>query len=253
MSPEALKQSTTPKKILMITGWGVGTAPLQPLQEALQHAGHKVQLIDIFDIHCPQQLRNVVELAQGSEVLIGWSLGGQLAWYVAQYILQHTGIAKTVITLASNPCFVQNTQIQPQWLNAMPIEEFQQFTVNFQQDSEQTLKQFYLNICRGSVTAKADWRQLSQRANPPSIPVLATGLKLLQDLNFLHIFQSYPALNHHIFAMQDTLIPCEIIQNIQQISANFSSFSLLQQTSHSFPFTQVEATLQEIEIFLQKV
>ena len=41
-----------PKKILLITGWGVGTAPLMPLQQALQ----QVELPVSFKLRYPHQL-----------------------------------------------------------------------------------------------------------------------------------------------------------------------------------------------------
>ncbi len=113
-------------KILLITGWGVGVEPLQSLKLHLDKKGFETQLINIFDVLDPKfqaQLNLVAEV----DVVIGWSLGGQLATQLVDNFYQRTGQTKTLITLASNPCFVAH----PDWQTAMPTDVFSQFKASF--------------------------------------------------------------------------------------------------------------------------
>ena len=92
--------------ILLITGWGGGTQLLEPLQHKLQQQGYIVELINIFNAFDAETLQHHVELARRFDVIIGWSLGGQLATLLVQQLEQQFSEQKILISLASNPCFV---------------------------------------------------------------------------------------------------------------------------------------------------
>ena len=124
--------------ILLITGWGGGTNLLHSLQQALQQQGHEVELINIFNAFDQDVLQHKAEWAHQFDVIIGWSLGGQLASLLVDEIEQHYAEQKILITLASNPCFVANDT----WQTAMPPQTFQVFKQSFEQDAVATLKKF---------------------------------------------------------------------------------------------------------------
>ena len=67
------------QNILLITGWGGGTKLLASLKQALEAKGHTVELINIFNALDEHILQEQVEKAKDFDVIIGWSLGGQLA------------------------------------------------------------------------------------------------------------------------------------------------------------------------------
>lgn len=94
------------QKILLITGWGGGAQLLQPLQYHLIQQGYQVELWNIFNALDPQIVHEKVIEAQKYDVIIGWSLGGQLATILVDHIEQKFQQQKILITLASNPCFV---------------------------------------------------------------------------------------------------------------------------------------------------
>ena len=73
-------------KILLITGWGGGTELLKPLHEALEQKGHNVERMNIFNALDEDILQQQVEHAMKFNVIIGWSLGGQLATLLANQI-----------------------------------------------------------------------------------------------------------------------------------------------------------------------
>ena len=116
-------------KILLITGWGGGAELLKPLHEALEQKGHIVERLNIFNALYEDILQQQVERAVKFDVILGWSLGGQLATLLVHQIEKQYAEQKILITLASNPCFVA----QESWSNAMPVETFQQFNFFFTQ------------------------------------------------------------------------------------------------------------------------
>ena len=100
------------KNVLLITGWGGGTKLLQPLKQQLESADFQVKLLNIFDVLDAEILQKNVEIAKDFDVLIGWSLGGQLATILADEISKQYQQNKVLITLGSNPCFVANATMR---------------------------------------------------------------------------------------------------------------------------------------------
>lgn len=234
--------------ILLITGWGGGTQLLEPLQHKLQQQGHHVELINIFNALDTDILQQHVELAHRFDVIMGWSLGGQLATLLTQQLQQQYAEQKTLITLASNPCFVA----QPNWSTAMPQETFKQFKLSFQQDAVATLKRFGFLVCQGADSAKKDFIQMQKLIKPQPISLLEQGLVLLEQLNLTKTLAHYTGRQLHVFAQHDALVPCEIIQNMQQLLTENVKFVSIEHASHGFPHFHVEQTMQIIEDFLKQ-
>ncbi|SLA12173.1 Uncharacterised protein [Mycobacteroides abscessus subsp. abscessus] len=59
------------QQILLITGWGGGTALLNPLQQALTAHGFRVELINIFNAADTQVMQQQVEFARQFDVIMG--------------------------------------------------------------------------------------------------------------------------------------------------------------------------------------
>ncbi|XZT77021.1 hydrolase [Acinetobacter baumannii] len=232
-------------KILLITGWGVGIEPLHSLKLDLTKAGYDTQLINIFNVlggNFHEQLDFLTDI----DVVVGWSLGGQLATYLIDFFYKQTGQTKTLITLASNPCFVAITS----WHTAMPADVFSQFKASFLQNPQATLKRFYYLITLGSSQAKQDWLSVQNIANPPSNKLLLEGLQMLEQLNLVDNLKTYPGRQLHLFAEQDNVIPCKIMENFKDIATENMSYKLIKDATHAFPYLQVERTIEEICQFL---
>ena len=236
------------KSILLITGWGGGTQLLEPLQHKLQQQGYVVELINIFNALDTDVLQQHVELAHRFDVIMGWSLGGQLATLLVQQLEQQYAEQKTLITFASNPCFVA----QPNWSTAMSQETFKQFKLSFQQDAVATLKRFGFLVCQGADSAKKDFIQMQKLIKPQPISLLEQGLVLLEQLNLAKTLAHYTGQQLHVFAQQDALVPCEIIPNMQQLLAENVKVVSIEHASHGFPCFQVEQTMQIIEDLLKQ-
>ncbi|MFV5192110.1 MULTISPECIES: hydrolase [Acinetobacter] len=234
-------------KILLITGWGGGTELLKPLHEALEQKGHRVERINIFNALDEDILQQQVEHAVKFDVIVGWSLGGQLATLLVDQIQQQYAEQKVLITLASNPCFVA----QADWSTAMPVETFMQFKKSFEQDAISTLKRFGLLVCQGANSAKKDFVGMQKLIRPQSIALLRQGLQLLEQLNLVELYENYQGKQLHVFAEHDALVPYQVIRNIDDLAAKNLSVISIEGASHGFPCFMVEQTVQIIEDFIQ--
>lgn len=234
-------------RILLITGWGGGAELLKPLHEALEQKGHSVERINIFNVLNDDVLQQHVELAVKCDVIIGWSLGGQLATILINQIQQQYAEQKVLITLASNPCFVA----QADWMTAMPVESFMQFKQSFEQDAITTLKRFGLLVCQGASSAKKDFIAMQKLIRPQPIALLRDGLQLLEQLNLVELYENYQGRQLHVFAEYDALVPHQVMQKTKDLAANNSSIVSVEGASHGFPCFMVEQTVQIIEDFIQ--
>ena len=235
------------QRILLITGWGGGTQLLHALQQQLQQT-HEVELINIFNAFDAVVLQQQIELARAFDVIIGWSLGGQLATLLVDQIEQHYAEAKILITLASNPCFV----VQDAWQTAMPQATFQSFKQSFNEDAIATLKRFGYMVCQGVASSKADFVNLQSLIQPQSLQRLQQGLVLLEQLNVTDILKNYTGKQYHIFAEQDVLVSHEIVHNIQQFAAKFLKVELIE-GSHAFPVFNFETLTRKICQYLAEI
>ncbi|RPE27449.1 pimeloyl-[acyl-carrier protein] methyl ester esterase [Acinetobacter sp. BIGb0102] len=236
------------QKILLITGWGGGAELLKPLHEALEKQGHVVERINIFNALDDDMLQQHVELAVKFDVIIGWSLGGQLATILVNQIQQQYTQQKVLITLASNPCFV----VQSDWSAAMPVDTFMQFKQSFEQDAITTLKRFGLLVCQGASSAKKDFLTMQKLIRPQPIASLRDGLQLLEQLNLVEMYKNNQGGQLHVFAEHDALVPYQVVCNLDNLSAKNLSIVSVEGASHGFPCFMVEQTVQIIEDFLNE-
>lgn len=234
------------KKILLITGWGGGAELLKPLHDALEQKGYLVQRINIFNALDNEVLQQHVELAVKFDVIVGWSLGGQLATLLVNQIQLQYDEQKLLITLASNPCFVAQTN----WTTAMSVETFIQFKQSFEQDAITTLKRFGLLVCQGANSAKKDFLAMQKLIRPQAIALLRDGLQLLEQLNLVGLYENYQGRQLHVFAEHDALVPYQVVQNMQNLAAKNLTVVSIDDASHAFPCFMVEHTVQVIEDFI---
>ncbi|MCU4414808.1 hydrolase [Acinetobacter sp. WU_MDCI_Axc73] len=235
------------QSILLITGWGGGEKLLNPLKQLLEQQGYTVELSNIFNALDEQVLAQQVEQAIEFDVIAGWSLGGELAILLADEILKKTGQAKTLITMASNPCFVARDE----WPNAMSMNDFALFKQSFKQDPVSTLKRFGLLVTKGIKTAKSDFNTMQTMLHAQPISLLKQGLAILEQFNLVDILKNYTGQQLHLFADHDALVPCEIVQDMQKINATTIQIMIIKNAAHSFPFIQVEKTCEEITKFIK--
>lgn len=236
------------KNVLLITGWGGGTQLLQPLKQRLETENYTVKLINIFNILDADVLKKYVELAKNYDVLMGWSLGGQLATILADEISKQYQQHKVLITLGSNPCFVANEN----WQTAMDQPTFQAFKQSFKDDAISTLKKFGYMVCQGTAQTKQDFLTLQSLIQPQNLETLNAGLNCLEQLNNVSILKNYESDQLHIFAKQDFLVSYKVLRNLQKLSAKFLDVELIS-GSHGFPLFNSQEVMCKISQYLNKI
>ena len=236
------------QRILLITGWGGGTKLLNSLQQTLQQRGYDVELINIFNALDDAVLQQYVEKAKNVDVIIGWSLGGQLATLLVDQVEKQYAEQKVLITLASNPCFVANTE----WQIAMDQSTFQNFKQSFENDAITTLKKFGYMVCQGVETTKADFLTLQSLIQAQKIELLKEGLALLENLNLVSILKNYKGHQYHLQAKQDYLVNYKVSENLSKLGAKFLDVELIS-GSHGFPVFKSDEVTDKICQYLQKI
>lgn len=235
------------QRILLITGWGGGTGLLQPLQQRLMQHGIQVDVLNIFNAADSGVFQQKLEQAQQYDVLMGWSLGGQLATLLAD-ALATIGSPKILVTLASNPCFVA----QDDWFHAMPQATFQQFKQGFAEDAAATLKRFGYLVCQGSAQSRQDLQKLQSLIQPQSLSLLKQGLDLLEQLNLVMILKNYSGHQYHLLACEDQLVPCQIAEDLQGLAATNLQVDVIS-GSHGMPLFETDVVTQKIIGYLKQL
>ena len=201
-------------KILLISGWGLGTQVLNTFAQQLGQQ-HQVEIWEIFDPNDAAILAEKVQAAADMEVLIGWSLGGQLALRLAHEIYQKTQAAKPVIACMSNPCFVA----QENWPHAMPQMQYRRFKHAVMLQPQQALQRFCTLVTLGSTAPRERAKYLQQQLIDIDLSYQQAHLHLLEQLNLVSILKKYPGKILFINSEKDMLVPCKVIENIAIISA----------------------------------
>ncbi len=202
------------------------------------------------------------QLPEGPVVLVGWSLGGQIASLLAAVkgcknkLSVQYGVAsgreredkrekiKGLITLASNPRFVANQD----WPFGMDQHTFKAFQQGFNQFPAKTLKEFCLLVAKGAGNYRATAKSLQQLQSQVDLSheVLAEGLKLLATLDTRCLLQQLTCPQLHLLAEQDALVNHQLVEWFQQQILPVTSFA---KTGH-YLMTEADEVASQIKQFV---
>jgi pimeloyl-[acyl-carrier protein] methyl ester esterase len=202
-SGELYKESSGPSDaapLVLLHGWGMNLRVFDRLRTALAEH-HRVTAIDLAghgkspwtaDSSPQQQLARLAAVLPRAAVLVGWSLGGQLALQLAA---EPALAVRRLVLIATSPRFVRADD----WPHGLPAATLRQFAAQLEHDAGQTIDDFIELQLRGSADAAAvratllDALRSHGTAQPPA---LAAGLALLEhnDLRALARRIQPPAL-----------------------------------------------------------
>lgn len=165
---------------VFLHGWGTHPVIWEPLLEyfpaarALPLPGYAgSEPVFAFE---EMAARLAAQLEDGS-VLVGWSLGGQVA---ARIALDYPEKVSRLILIAATPCFVN----RPGWQHGVAAEVFDQFAESLAQDYAGTIRRFLSLQAQGSSEMREVLAQLRHRLLDHARPadgVLEAGLEMLQN------------------------------------------------------------------------
>ncbi|MBT0587876.1 pimeloyl-ACP methyl ester esterase BioH [Alteromonas sp. SM 2104] len=210
------------RPLVLLHGWGLNSGVWDVVLPRLA-SQFEITCIDLpgcgvnaGSLPEPYSLENIsAQLAKSipaHSIVVGWSLGGLIAQYLA---LHYPHKVAVLVGVATTPCFEQKSQ----WPGIHPatLKQFQrQLALNFQT----TLARFLAIQALGSPNAKSDIKQLQQsisRYPAPALSALKQGLKLLSNTDMRAEIAriTQPTLN--IYGRLDSLVPATAVELIEQL------------------------------------
>ena len=191
--------------VFILPGFGLGCYPLQALAAALAEQGWATQFLPLPEHN--QQDAYLQTLVQhhpitANSVVLGWSLGGQLASLLAERTQCR------LITLGSKPQFWSGAS----WAYGMQPEAFERFYAKQQTQPVQNLQQFaaLTGLQDASSHTKAHIKHLKAQLTHLSESEQAMHLlhlHWLRSLNTRSVLANLPTPQLHIWGDVDALIP----------------------------------------------
>lgn len=241
--------------LVMLHGWAMHTAVWR--QFALQLAQHhQVICVDLpghglSESVVPYTMDIVVdaivnEFPEQACVIVGWSLGGNIALRLAEKYPQRI---KSLVLIASNPHFIQ-TETWP----GMSPHVFTQFTNSLHNNSVQTLFRFMSLQVQGHAHAKLLLKQInkgSQECAPPTKEVLICALSILQTLDQRDALRDLKLPVLMMIGVLDALVPAQVGKCCQSLQPNMELYEI-EGAGHLLFITEQEQVVKGLLEFLLK-
>lgn len=237
-------------QLVLLPGWGLGTAPLEPLAAALrgldQSLTVEIQPLPVLTSNAPTDWLDALDALIPPDVWLGgWSLGGMLA---AELAARRAGRCSGLVSLASNSCFVARQD----WPCAMPADSFRDFRDGCARDPAQTLKRFGLLCSQGAKDPRGLARRLAADDSPLPAEALLAGLHVLGALDTRAALQAFSGPQLHLFAGGDGLVPYSAASALLALLPDVE-VGVLEQASHAFVLERPHEVATSICAFLGEV
>lgn len=232
------------ERLVLLPGWGLDAAALQPLAMAL--SGSLQVEIQPLPLTAGDGWASWLSELDGRLAedawLAGWSLGGMLA---AALAARRGARCPGLVTLASNACFVERDS----WTAAMAASTFAAFRTGCAQSPAATLKRFTLLCAQGSDAARALGRQLQVLTTPLEAQQLRAGLEVLGALDNRAALAAFAGPQLHLFAEQDALVPATAADALLALLPS-GEVDVLEGCGHAFVMEQAQSVAALIQEFV---
>jgi len=235
------------ESLILLPGWGMGPAALQPLALALGEHDLSVELAELpaLTSNDPAAWLDELDARLPQDCWFGgWSLGGMLAVALAA---RRGARCRGVVTLASNACCVARED----WPQAMPVETFAAFRDGFARSDIATLKRFTLLCAQGCGDARGQARQLGQGVPALDPAQLMAGLDVLAALDNRAALAGFAGPQLHLLAELDAVVPAEAAARLLALLPA-GEVDVIEQTGHAFVLEQPEALAAMIAEFIRE-
>ena len=176
---------------------------------------------------------------------LGWSLGGMVALQIAS---QYPEKVHALMTVASNPCFVQKED----WEHGMNSVMYCQFKAAIESSPEKTLSRFAMLQIQGGQAAKPILKQIKAvLADSKPTQLLATLALLENDLREPLSKLSCPAL--HMYGTEDHLVPKSAVAAIQSQAKEQQQTVSFTGAGHLPFLSSPDAFLQAVLAFIDSI
>jgi pimeloyl-[acyl-carrier protein] methyl ester esterase len=221
MRPLYAESSGRGPPLLLLHGWGMNLRVFDALRAGLA-ARYTVTALDLpghgrspwnADLSPAQQLTWIATQLPPNAVLVGWSLGGQLALQLAADASLRV---RQLVLLASTPKFVRAQD----WPAGLPESVLQQFALQLKSDPQRTVGDFLELQVRASAEAAGTLAAL-QRAllehGPAQPAALAAGLHQLRHNDLRGLAQALATPTLVIAGQYDRITPPAAAQSLLEM------------------------------------
>jgi pimeloyl-[acyl-carrier protein] methyl ester esterase len=236
-------------RLVLLPGWGLGSAPLEPLAAALHGLDERLQVhiepLPALNSSDPADWLDELDATLPQDCWLGgWSLGGMLA---AELAARRGDRCCGLLTLASNANFV----VSGPWPEAMPAADFAAFLQGCEENADTTLKRFSLLCAQGAAESRSVARQLAASAPRASATALLQGLHVLAALDTRAALQAFSGPQFHLFAGADALVPAEAAGAVLALLGDVE-VGLIENASHAFVLERPHEVAAAIQGFLHE-
>ncbi|WP_462157040.1 pimeloyl-ACP methyl ester esterase BioH [Pseudoalteromonas sp. GB56] len=231
------------KQLVLLHGWGMNREVWDLIHPELRFVfDGEVTALDLpgygydkasnypdakFDLQ--GMAESLSEKLHDNSIIMGWSLGGLVALYLAHFYPQKVS---KVILVASTPFFAQSED----WpgIKRSVLEDFNQQLIN---NSAKTIERFLAIQAMGSQSARQDIKQLKgfiQQAPATDSQVLKQGLDILENQDLRQEFAGLSQPISAIFGRLDALVPYKAIEQMQHLRPELD-IAVIDKASHA-PF-----------------
>ncbi len=267
ITPSSLTKNTD-VNIGFIHGWGMNsgafTQLIKMLQTQLKERGINAYLtFNCYTISLPGHgekhelvpspydlaaiANSIIPEVKENTILIGWSLGGLLAQYLAS---KHHPNLIGLLTIATTPKF----QMADEWPGIKP-DVLAMFMQQLKQNHRKTLSRFLAIQMMGVENAKALIKEITTAINiytAPNIIALSHGLKILQEADIRQGIKDIKIPTLRTYGRLDNLVPYQAINQIQHLQPT-SRHLIFKHASHAPFLTNADEFSKHIVDFIHDV
>lgn len=248
--------------LVLLHGWGMNSGIFDTLCHQLRCSladtlsSIRISAIDLpgygYNKHSDKIYADLPTLALAVEamlpnntILIGWSLGGLVAQYLA---IKRVQKVVGLITLCSSPKFIKDDN----WLGIDPkvLDSFQQ---QLEHDHLRTLKRFLAIQNLGQVNAKTDVQKMLeavQRKPIANVRTLKYGLDMLKNTDLRTYISHIDIPFLHLYGRRDALVPYNEPDSTLAINSS-SKHKIYSSASHAPFISHPELVIADILAFIK--
>lgn len=246
---------TTNPVLVMLHGWGMSGDIFAPLLDQLSDhfyvvvpdlpgLGRSDAIVGqaVTPVVVAERLMKSISVilagtADQSAIVLGWSLGGNIA---AQIAVDYPEQVTCVVLVASNPCFVERQD----WPLAMSAETYYAFADSLAANPVKTLQRFASLQVQGDPQGRSLLKEIKTLLAALEPPQLAEMLALLELDGRTIVSQiSQPVLQ--VFGGADALVPVALAQELPGLYPTHQ-ITIISESAH-LPF------LSDSEQFIQRL
>jgi len=243
-------------ELVLVHGWGMNGEVWEGIVRPLaQHyrvttvdlPGHGRSVESPRDYTLPTLAAELRQVVPDNAILVGWSLGGQVA---TQLALDNPGLLKQLVLVASAPRFERSSD----WPQGVDAQVLSSFAGDLRTDFKNTVKRFIAIQAMGSDNPRELQRSLRERVfrhGEPQIAALEGGLNILHATDLRARLQQVHCPVLLLTGEHDTLFRPAAARATQALISN-AKLSIIKGAGHAPFISHPDAFLRALTAFLQQ-